>query len=393
MIFGGPIKLFSEEEFESLQKHLERGGSLAFFIPDGGKNSNINNFLEEYGLNAESDEVIRTSYYKYFHPKHAFISNGVLHHDIDAAKSSRASSNKTLQNRNHASNDCCLFEERLVYVYPNGTTIDSQLPSIPVLSSGLTSIPINQAIAGIVQMEKNDGRVLLMGSADVFADDWIDAEDNRFLSEIFFDFLLNLDNHIKLDRTLVNTSSLEQKRSVPDIKSLSNRVKICLQEEPPLPQDLMKLYDYSQFGFGINLIPEVLKIYKALNVLHKPLTLIAPAFERPIPRLQLATFKPRMRNLSPPSLELFDLDESFADRSARITQLANKCCSDDDIEYFINDTGAIFDITQNFDGKDAKSIITYVFKMVSLIENIRKYAHIICYELIILPITLSFNNS
>lgn len=38
--------------------------------------------LKDFGLVANSDCVIRTSFYKYFHPKEAYIHNGVLNDEI-----------------------------------------------------------------------------------------------------------------------------------------------------------------------------------------------------------------------------------------------------------------------------------------------------------------------
>jgi len=49
-----------------------------------------------------------------------------------------------------------------------------------------------------------------------------------------------------------------------------------------------------------------------LNVKHEVLTLIPPQFETPMLGLQPAVFPPILRELPPPNLELFDLDEEFA---------------------------------------------------------------------------------
>jgi intraflagellar transport protein 52 len=48
---------------------------------EGGENklnTNINYLLEQFGISVNADSVIRTSYFKYLHPKEAFISNGVV---------------------------------------------------------------------------------------------------------------------------------------------------------------------------------------------------------------------------------------------------------------------------------------------------------------------------
>ena len=47
--------------------------------------TNINFFLEEYGIMINNDAVVRTNYHKYFHPKEVLISNGVLNRAISEA--------------------------------------------------------------------------------------------------------------------------------------------------------------------------------------------------------------------------------------------------------------------------------------------------------------------
>lgn len=52
---------------------------------EGGEsklNTNINYLLEQFGISVNADSVIRTSYFKYLHPKEAYISNGVVSKDF-----------------------------------------------------------------------------------------------------------------------------------------------------------------------------------------------------------------------------------------------------------------------------------------------------------------------
>lgn len=60
---------------------------------------------------------------------------------------------------------------------------------------------------------------------------------------------------------------------------------------------------------------------------HEPLTLIQPHFETPLPPLQPAVLPPALKDLPPPALDLFDLDEHFANEKVRLAQLTNKCAS------------------------------------------------------------------
>ena len=50
----------------------KRPFQLLLSLGDGGEgkyDTNINFLLEDYGIMVNSDSVVRTSYYKYFHPK------------------------------------------------------------------------------------------------------------------------------------------------------------------------------------------------------------------------------------------------------------------------------------------------------------------------------------
>merc|ERR1719473_1728461 len=85
VIFPGPKEMFSVEEFTAIKNYLASGGSVLFMLGEGGEakgNTNVNYLLEEFGISVNNDAVVRTAYYKYLHPKEAFISNGILCEDM-----------------------------------------------------------------------------------------------------------------------------------------------------------------------------------------------------------------------------------------------------------------------------------------------------------------------
>ena len=86
-----------------------------------------------------------------------------------------------------------------------------------------------------------------------------------------------------------------------------------------------------------------------LHVKHEPLTLIPPQFEVPLPPLQPAVFMPPMRELPPPALDLFDLDQEFATEKSRMAQLANKCTSESDLDYFVRESGNILGVLDSME--------------------------------------------
>lgn len=66
----------------------------------------------------------------------------------------------------------------------------------------------------------------------------------------------------------------------------------------------------------------VLRSYDQLSVKHEQLALMNPQFEVPLPPLQPAVFPPDFRELPPPQLELFDLDEVFSSEKVRLAQVS-----------------------------------------------------------------------
>jgi intraflagellar transport protein 52 len=81
-----------------------------------------------------------------------------------------------------------------------------------------------------------------------------------------------------------------------------------------------------------------------------------------MPQLQAATFLPCIKDLPPPSLDLYDLDEQFASERIKMAQLTNKC-TDDDVEYYIKECGDILGVAQFIENPDdPKAILHYIFQ-------------------------------
>jgi hypothetical protein len=89
-------------------------------------------------------------------------------------------------------------------------------------------------------------------------------------------------------------------------------------------------------------------------VKHENLSLIPPEFECPLPPLAPAVFPPQLRELPPPALDQFDLDEHFASSRQRLAQLTNKCTSSEDLDYYIKEAGEILGVTGALQERAAK---------------------------------------
>ena len=120
------------------------------------------------------------------------------------------------------------------------------------------------------------------------------------------------DNTIKVGSVDADRPEFGDRVEIPDTEALAERVRACLQEGEELPVDFTELFDHSLFKYDVSMIPEAVRLYDKLGVKHEPLSLIPPQFEVPLPPLQPAVFMPTMRELPPPGLDLYDLDEEFS---------------------------------------------------------------------------------
>ncbi|VDK51526.1 unnamed protein product [Anisakis simplex] len=101
-IIPHPRAKFTQEEFDLIHAYLKNGGNVIVLMAEGGEgaaDTNINFLLEDFGIACNDDSVIRTIFYKYFEPKEALISNGVLNRALPSAAGKMAKSN---DDENHA---------------------------------------------------------------------------------------------------------------------------------------------------------------------------------------------------------------------------------------------------------------------------------------------------
>ncbi|KAJ3028009.1 UNVERIFIED_CONTAM: Intraflagellar transport protein 52 [Siphonaria sp. JEL0065] len=370
LIFGAPREKFSMSEFGALKTFLERGGSILYLSGEGGEseyNTNFNYLLEEYGMVVNPDCVTRTVFYKYFHPKEVFVSNGILNREINRAAGKKAHVSTVKpggmiggdlaggghhDHKNHTG---------LSFVYPYGASLTVQKPSIPLLSTGTVSYPLNRPIAAAYINPKHGGKIVVVGSGLMFSDAYIEKEENGKLVDVLIQLLTTTDK-VVLNPIDANEPDVSDYHYLPDTAKLSDNLRSCLLESEDVPKDFTTLFDVKLFNFDTSLVPEAIKLYDEMRLKHEPLSLIQPQFETPLPPLQPAVFPPSLRELPPPSLDLFDLDEHFASERVRLAQLTNKC-NDDDLEYYIRECGEILGVNEKLpEGeRDARRVLEVVF--------------------------------
>ncbi|XP_043978273.1 intraflagellar transport protein 52 homolog [Gambusia affinis] len=354
-ITAGPREKFTASELEVLKHYLDRGGNMLVMLGEGGEmkyETNINFLLEEFGIMVNSDAVVRNVYYKYFHPKEALVSNGVLNREISRAAGKAVTGvieDEAIGNNTQA----------LTFVYPFGATLSVMKPAVAVLSTGSVCFPLNRPILAFYN-GKETGKLAVLGSCHMFCDQYTDREENNKIMDVVLQWLMS--ENIQLNQIDAEDPEIADYTMLPDTGRLSEQLRVCLQEGDENPRDFTSLFDMSLFNLSPNSLPEVISSFKQLNVKHEQLQLITPQFETPLPQLQPAVFPPALSELPPPMLDLFDLDETFSSEKVRLAQLTNKC-TDDDLEFYVRKCGEILGVTPKLDKehRDAKHILEHIF--------------------------------
>lgn len=76
-----------------------------------------------------------------------------------------------------------------------------------------------------------------------------------------------------------------------------------------------------------------------------------------------STFPPVLVDLEPPKLELFDLDDEFANQEIKLAQLTNKS-TNKDLEYYIMESANILGLKEKVNINNPKEVLMYVLNSV-----------------------------
>ncbi len=68
-------------------------------------------------------------------------------------------------------------------------------------------------------------------------------------------------------------------------------------------------------------------------------------------------------------MDLYDLDEQFANEKIRLAQLTNKC-TDEDIDYYVKQCGDVMGVSnQCNDSSNPKEILYFIFSELTKFKN------------------------
>lgn len=158
VVFGNPQQKFTAAEFDVLKQYLGDGGSVLILSSEGGESqnsTNLNYLIEEFGININSDCVIRLSHDKYLHPKEALIADGILNRQVASGLKSSSTAEKQLpqlHSRAKASRKEQYHGRGANFLYARGATLSVQKPSVPFLGTGQVAYPMRRPVGEVLQM-------------------------------------------------------------------------------------------------------------------------------------------------------------------------------------------------------------------------------------------------
>ena len=205
----------------------------------------------------------------------------------------------------------------LSFVYPFGCSIKmsechlQHSKTVPLLTSGQLNFPVKDALLAVYQNSKTGGKIVACGSYKLLTNEYLQKEENQKLVDIIFDF----NNEISKKIEPLKPADLEKynaDKTVPCIEKLSENLKSAIETSPDLSTSVFTLFENNLFKVHFGLQKEAIQLHKRLNIERKPLTLIKPVFETPMLGLTPAVFPPILIDIHPPGLELYDLDDEFA---------------------------------------------------------------------------------
>ena len=202
-------------------------------------------------------------------------------------------------------NEDCFEGLNLLFPYSCTIELTSQKTKT-LIHSGKLSFPVKDPLL-VLNEENSSGKIFVCGSYKFFTDEYLKKEDNEKLVSILFEKADAFGNVKQTEIQIKPTPKI-----VPSIEKLSENLKAAIQTNPDLSGNVFNLFENNLFKVHFNLQKETIQLHEKLKVERKPLTLISPVYETPMLGLTPSVFPPILVDMDTPNLELYDLDDEFA---------------------------------------------------------------------------------
>jgi intraflagellar transport protein 52 len=334
--FVGPRRDVTADEAAALESFVSSGGACLIFsdsLPPV-----FDQFIRKFGV-VIADPVIAPSYIHYVSPHEVTVQHGIVNRAVS-----------------QFAND-----PNPTFAFPNGATLDISRPAVPILTSGLSSYPLNRPIAALAPV--GSGTVAVVGSAHLFCDEWIKAESNEKLARFVVGLVIAKTG--ALNEIDAEHPEVTERWYIPDIQSVSERLRSCIQESDKLRPVFGENFDRGFFRMDLSFVAQSERVASILGINSEPLETVKPQFDAALPALTPAVFPPQMREPSGPKLELFDLDDAFASPKTRLAQLAQRT-PPKNADKFIMQAAKILGILPILPGnkKSGKDVLEFVFAQI-----------------------------
>ncbi|KAH0793161.1 intraflagellar transport protein [Histomonas meleagridis] len=336
--FFGPQRDLTENESSDLERFLRSGGSILIF---GSKFPPVfTSFLKKFGVTI-LDQVISPAYTTYVDPKVIAVQSGVVNRGL------------TLFAKN----------QDITFAFPDGCTLDCKKPSVPIITSGQISYPLNQPILSFATVGQQKGTLTVCGSPHIFNDEWLPKENNEILLRYLIE--ISLTKSEQINQIDADHPEVTERWYSPDVLCMSNHLRSCIQEPEKLRNEFQENFDTGLFRMDMSFVTESQNMSNLLGLKNEPLEIVEPQFDTALPPLTPAVYPPQMREPPGPALELFDLDDAFALPKTRLAQLAQRT-SQRNAEKFTVQAAKILGIMQKLpeDKQSGKHVLEYVLNQI-----------------------------
>ena len=212
-----------------MKQYLEEGGNLLIIEGEQGdtkNNTNLNDLIKDYGITFHGDSVVRTAFYKYFHPKQCFIDTLTVHPGfLKTIKNMKKMKKIDIMSEEEPGDDDDDDDCPLKIIYPFGQSIDidTKRPNISVLfTSGKIAYPMNRPLCAVTTGRSMKGKLCVFGSMNFLDNSYIDKEENMKVVDGLIKWLLGIN---KAD--ILQPSKLVKLNDyiyIPNIISISDKV-------------------------------------------------------------------------------------------------------------------------------------------------------------------------